>query len=176
MEESEVVRLLQHYRHDLMNRLQLVHGYLSMGKIDKVEEKMDELFSHFNEERKLIGLEAPKFILWLIQFNNNHKNLQISYTIHIENQSLSDIDELLLSKCQKVIDYCEKIIDPLEIYNGNLILNEKESGKQIEVIFNIKGHFNEVHTFTINEENSKSNIKVLSDTKGIECRFQVPRN
>lgn len=35
MKADDVLEIIRHYRHDLLNELQLVHGYLSMGKDGK---------------------------------------------------------------------------------------------------------------------------------------------
>ncbi|WP_170138766.1 Spo0B domain-containing protein [Oceanobacillus chungangensis] len=85
MEEKEVVEVLQFYRHDVMNDLQIISGYISMGKLEKVEKKFGELFSFYEEERKLMSIKAPKFILWLIRFNNLYNNFRLTYNIQVEN-------------------------------------------------------------------------------------------
>ncbi|WP_085991791.1 Spo0B domain-containing protein [Oceanobacillus senegalensis] len=170
MVEIEVVRLLQHYRHDLMNRLQLVQGYLSMGKTEKAASKMNELFSYLNEERKLIGLEAPNFILWLIQFNHSYKNFRMAYTIHIENESLHEYDQILLSKSKYIMNYLEETCNPSELYYIDFVLQENNESSVIEGHFLVEGFHN--HTFTINEEN----IDIIQNEEGIIGRFQLQRN
>ncbi|WP_156291189.1 Spo0B domain-containing protein [Oceanobacillus salinisoli] len=175
MEDLEVVRLLQHYRHDLMNKLQLVHGYLNMGKINKAQDKMDELFSHFNEERKLISLQSPKLILWLIQFNHAYDNFRMTYNIHIDNQSLQNLDNVLYMKCKQIMDYCEKIGDPSELYDVELTINDKEETYTVEVLLIINGLLDEVHTLNINEENKDARIEVINQEDGMVCRILVPR-
>src|SRR5699024_2465964 len=41
MEEKDVVGLLQNQRHDMLNHLQIIQGYLSMGNTEKVKDKME---------------------------------------------------------------------------------------------------------------------------------------
>lgn len=51
MDEKETVRIIQKYRHDLMNRLQIVSGYLTMGKADKAKMNLDNVLEYYEEER-----------------------------------------------------------------------------------------------------------------------------
>ncbi|WP_183072689.1 Spo0B domain-containing protein [Oceanobacillus bengalensis] len=166
MEELEVVRLLQNYRHDLLNHLQLIQGYLSMGKKDTAESKMTELFSHFEEERKLIQLHAPKFTLWLIHFNHRYDNLRIAYNIHID-RSLSMVDDFILTKCNKIIDLMENYTNPLELYEIQLDIKENE------LCFYFDGEFKEI---IINKEIMSKDIDVSVHEEKIVCRFELPRN
>lgn len=173
MKDLEVIQLLQHYRHDLLNQLQLVQGYLSMGKTNKVEEKLEELFSLLNEERKLTVLQTPKFALWLIQFNHIYKNFRITYTIDIENQNLEHLDEILLTECKEFMEYMKKISDGDQLYEMELTIKETEDKQSIETCFFIDGLVNKSHTLDINEENNKGSIYETED--GIVRRFITPK-
>lgn len=102
MGPEQIVQVLQYYRHDLMNHLQIVQGYLSMKKTDKAETKLKETLDYYNEERKLMSLNAPMFMLWLIQFNSAFKNWRITYHIHTEYKDLRIIDEQLREQCKHI--------------------------------------------------------------------------
>ena len=64
-----------------MNNLQVVQGYLSMDKIDIAKNKLAECVDYYHEERKLMNINAPYFILWVIQFNHCHDNIQLTYHV-----------------------------------------------------------------------------------------------
>ncbi|QKY69573.1 Spo0B domain-containing protein [Lentibacillus sp. CBA3610] len=65
MEEKEVIQLLRHYRHDLMNHLQIVQGYLSMGKMEKAQKKLTNYMQLLQEEGKLVNMHAPAFVFYI---------------------------------------------------------------------------------------------------------------
>src|SRR5690625_7310101 len=101
MDEMSMVRILQTTRHDLMNNLQVIQGYLSMDKIDVVKMKLAECIDYYEQERKLININASNFILWVIQFNHRHENLQLTYHIEAESLDLRKIDQIGRASCRE---------------------------------------------------------------------------
>lgn len=107
MNEKEVLSIMQHYRHDLANELQVIQGYMSMGKTKEANDKINQLFQHFQEERKLMQLQAPKFALWVTRFNSIYDNVRLTYNIHID-RNLRSMDDLLVSRSMQVIEKISK--------------------------------------------------------------------
>jgi stage 0 sporulation protein B (sporulation initiation phosphotransferase) len=95
VEAKDIIQLLRLQRHDLMNDLQIVHGYLSMGKTDKVKLKVNNIIGSLNQERMLMNINCPKFALWLIQLKLQHKHIQFTYDILTENNNLISYDGFL---------------------------------------------------------------------------------
>ncbi|MDY0408573.1 Spo0B domain-containing protein [Paracerasibacillus soli] len=58
MDSNDVLRLVQGFRHDLMNQLQIMQGYATMGQSEKVQQKIDNLVQMYIEERKLFQLNT----------------------------------------------------------------------------------------------------------------------
>lgn len=143
MEEKEAMDILRYYRHDVMNDLQIVQAYSSMGKLDKVEEKIASYLVHFNEERKLMNLNAPNLALWLIPFNSIHPNFRFTYAIRDENIDISDIDEKLTLDCKSCIKHLQKVTDNSELYDGEFILEYLSQAKMIQVKLILSGNFAE---------------------------------
>ncbi|WP_170140736.1 Spo0B domain-containing protein [Oceanobacillus arenosus] len=173
MEEKEVVEVLQFYRHDIMNDLQIISGYVSMGKIEKVEQKFEELLSFYEEERKLMSLKAPKFILWIIRFNNLYDNFRLTYNIHLENTQLSMIDDILIKRSKKVMDFFSRITNLSTLYEVNLDLIKKRETSQIEVKFSIDGHVELANSETINS-NLENEFHVYKRENRLESYFLIP--
>lgn len=179
MEERDVVKVLQHYRHDLMNNLQIVHGYLSMGKIDKVENKMKECIAFYNEERKLMSLNMPKFALWIIRFNSVYDNFRLTYQLHTENKQLHDYDELLVNRCNDIISKMKLNGDSQELIELHLELQEQQTDpSQIEVTILIKSGFCEQDKRKINEKLMEQihDIRVNETSNGKVVHFLIPCN
>ncbi|MEN1969272.1 Spo0B domain-containing protein [Lentibacillus sp. N15] len=167
MKEKETMEALRLYRHDLMNDLQIVQGYASMGNMEKVQEKLAKWMDHFNEERKLMNLDAPTFALWLIQFNSNHQNVRLSYYIDVEPMNLHVIDHTLVQECQSVINMLEQLGDPLELYEGELQLSDTDSA--IQVTLSLRGSFAE-------DDPSKypTKWKIRKRNDGVSCSIYIP--
>ncbi len=126
MKAAEVVDMFRHYRHDLLNDIQLIHGYASMGNLDKIKDKLQDLLQKTNEERRLTNLKCPHFTLWLMNFNAQYENIRLSYKVLIQ-EDLSTFDLTLYATCQEIIQILHNYSSKEKLYNGELILfNEGE--------------------------------------------------
>lgn len=129
--------ILRYYRHDVMNDLQIVQAYSSMGKLEKVEEKIAAYMVHFDEERKLMNLNAPNLALWLIPFNSIHPNFRFTYAICDEKIDISEIDEKLTTDCKSCIKHLQKITDDTALYEGKINVEYSAQSKiQVQIILN----------------------------------------
>lgn len=166
MEKKEAMDILRYYRHDVMNDLQIVQAYSSMGKLEKVEEKIATYMVHFDEEQKLMNLNAPNFALWLIPFNSTHPNFRFTYAIQDEKIDLSDIDDKLTSNCKLCIAHLQEITDDNELYEGKLILDYLPLTKKIQVKLILNGTFATDKTLKtidnyITQQQSEDNITCM---------------
>ena len=135
MEAKDVIQLLRLQRHDLMNDLQIVHGYLSMGKTDKVKSKVNDIIEACNQERELMNINCPNFALWLIQVNMHHKHIKFTYDLHTENRNLHTYDCVLTDIGNTIIGCI--LADDLEIITGNIrLINNNNS---IDLIITLSG-------------------------------------
>lgn len=161
MEEKEVMDILRYYRHDVLNDLQIVHAYTSMGKLEKVEEKLETYMAHFDEERKLMNLNAPNLALWLIPFNSIHPNFRFTYAIRDERIDISDIDQRLTTDCQYCITRLQEISNDEELYEGEIVLEYLPRTKQIQVLLTLNGSFANSRNVTLPKE-----TKSITQQKG----------
>lgn len=140
MQEKDVMQMLQHERHDTLNHLQIIQGYLSMGKMDKVKDKVASWMGYFDEERKLFHLQAPLFTLWLMQFNHLHNNLRLTYYIEAK-RNLQVIDQQLAAQCKQIITCIEREADQSVLYEGKLEVNEKPGSSTVHIRIIMDGPF-----------------------------------
>ncbi|WP_430785029.1 Spo0B domain-containing protein [Virgibacillus flavescens] len=143
MEQKEVMNLLRYYRHDIMNDLQIVHAYTSMGKLEKVKEKLATYMEHFDEERKLMNLNAPALTLWLIPFNSIHPNYRFTYAIRNEHIDISEIDEKITEHCRWCVNHFQKYTSEEELYEGDFVLTYLPEKHEIQVVLTLYGAFSD---------------------------------
>lgn len=139
VEEKEIVALLQDYRHDVLNELQIVKGYLSIGKTDKAEEKLNKWIHQFDEERRLSNLSIPKWMLWLMTTKKRYANIRLYYTIDVKsNLNLTSIDEQLVHHSEQMTDWLYKVGSKNKLYDINIALKEKTNLSEVLICFYIK--------------------------------------
>lgn len=179
MEAKDVVGLLQNQRHDMMNHLQIIQGYLSMGNTEKVKDKMETWMDYFSEERKLFNLNAPLFALWVIQFNHNYTNIRITYKVHIQKKDLQSVDQQLTDQCRQMVSSLMQEQSSLEIYEGRLELNETiENPAIINIKFSIDGMFFDVERLKskLKDKRQYFPMSIKETEKGIICNFSISSN
>lgn len=137
VKNEEVIKLLQYYRHDLMNHIQVIKGYLSMGNTDKVNDKLDGLIQDFDKERILMNLYVPNFSLWILTFNSTYENIRLSYHLDDIRNSLEDKDEFLVRISNQFMEVIQKYIDPTILYNITLKLQDYNG--ETRLVFNLEG-------------------------------------
>lgn len=82
--EETANTVFNHYRHDWMNDLQVLYGYIRMGKYDKCEEYVERLKERSIQESKLSRLGIPALIFYLHSFQAHSQSLRLG--VHVEDQ------------------------------------------------------------------------------------------
>ncbi|WP_226037033.1 Spo0B domain-containing protein [Aquibacillus saliphilus] len=143
MKEEDTVNLLRHYRHDWLNTVQLLMGYTSLGKTDKVQEKLKESVDNAEQERKLVNLNMPKTALWMIGFNWRHDNFRIEYKVEIDNKNLSNYDESLHLQLEETIHLLKAHATQMELYTGTFLFRPTND-QGVELELSIAGMFEQI--------------------------------
>ncbi|MFA1822551.1 Spo0B domain-containing protein [Virgibacillus oceani] len=170
MEDSDVVKLLQHYRHDLMNHLQIVNGYMNLKRPEKAEEKIKETMEYYHEERKLMHVMPPQFILWVMQVNIMFDHIKLEYQILTE-KKLHHVEHDLSARCEKVISAVNKTIGTDSLHDISLQIKDAENEPCCEVSFLIKGESSQEAVLS-NYLNDDS-VDVRQTQSGLECSFLI---
>ena len=67
--EWDVLEVLKHYRHDWLNKLQLIKGNLDIGRTEKAATIIDEIIQQSRNESHLSNMNIPDLATRLITFN-----------------------------------------------------------------------------------------------------------
>ncbi|WP_281658284.1 Spo0B domain-containing protein [Halobacillus sp. Cin3] len=121
MEEKEIIGLLRHKRHDWMNQIQLIQGYASLGKHDRLMDLLDTVKAESEEERRLLNTEADEFSLWLLTFNWSYQSFRLTYSLE-QGLDLSSHDQTLAAYGRRMMEIMEKYKDKDELYEGTVTL------------------------------------------------------
>ncbi|UOQ86146.1 Spo0B domain-containing protein [Gracilibacillus salinarum] len=135
MKEQDVVEMLRHYRHDWLNDLQLLLGYAQLGKLDRIENKIQHIIERSNQERGLDRLNIPKTMVWLYQLNWRSESFQLEFQSDTNDQSTIVDDELLLTKIQKIFQILPSYQEEFQQYRGQLIFEKVDHLLHIHLIF-----------------------------------------
>ncbi|WP_284139716.1 MULTISPECIES: Spo0B domain-containing protein [unclassified Virgibacillus] len=171
MESKDVMMLLRHIRHDVMNDMQVIQGYLSMGKSDKVQSKITRVLERYEEERKLMNLNTPHFALWLIGFNAMHTNIRLTYEIDAQDMNLNRIDNELVKQCNQLFEAIEACWDRTQLHEAVVRLkgDKVKHNIEVQIVFERKTDCISVQTLLANY--NQENIGLFVNEAGNEYRF-----
>ena len=132
------LQFLRYDRHNMMNHLQLVSGFLQLKRLDKVEEYVQNLIHILEKERKLIHLNIPEFSYWILMFNHHNHHYRIDYQIDV-GFSLQPIDQRLTEDCNNFIEIVKKYFSKDELHHFKINLKER-SFSSVDVVFRFNYH------------------------------------
>lgn len=128
MDEKEAIQLIQKLRHDWMNDLQLILGYIQLGKPEKAEEKIAAIIEMAGKSRALDRLHLPKTTILLLLLNAENTHFQWEWEVddtEIEGDYYPNDEELKhqLVSIYKIVE--EHLVD-YEVYHAKLSIQKKE--------------------------------------------------
>lgn len=132
-----IIEVLQHVRHDWLNRLQLIKGNLSLGKLDQADRIMADIVMEMKQEAKLTNLKLPQFAEMLITHNWNRYTFQLEYEIVDECRPIQLDDQQL---CKWMGDFFQKLHDEANpIHDNYLYVTIECNSENIRFLFHFNG-------------------------------------
>lgn len=116
MEKMDTVQLLRHYRHDYLNKIQLIKGYLSLGKLDKVNEVLEDIVKLSENETNLSNLNMPLLAELFLTYNWQVSSVKLKYDVIKNGNSLHLNDEFVVQWFER---FFEKIENAAQNFNDN---------------------------------------------------------
>lgn len=95
------ITTMNHYRHDWMNQLQVLFGYISLGKKEKCIEYVEKIKGRMFVESQIAKLEEPGLVSYLQAFRifPAHFELEVKFVSECKNEHYIDdqISELIIA-------------------------------------------------------------------------------
>ncbi|CAM3458598.1 sporulation initiation phosphotransferase B [Cytobacillus oceanisediminis] len=92
-----MIEVLRHARHDWLNKIQLIKGNLSLNKVDRAKEIIDEIVVEAQQEAKLSNLNLPQFASLLFTYNWENHSFQLEYEV-LDDAIAGRLDDCILSE------------------------------------------------------------------------------
>jgi len=90
--QTTAIRTLNHHRHDWMNDLQVLYGYIRMNKLDKTVECVEKIRERMTAESRIAKLGIPSLVLFVQSFRTVTNAMQL----HVEAADDINLAELPL--------------------------------------------------------------------------------
>ncbi|MFQ3542639.1 Spo0B domain-containing protein [Halobacillus rhizosphaerae] len=140
MSNQRIISLLRHKRHDWMNQIQLIQGYASLGKQDKLLEQLDEIKEEAEQERRLLNSQAAAFSIWLLSFNWTYSQYRLTFFMKDE-VDLSSHDLDITAYGRRMIELMTEHNVEGELYEGSLHIYSSGSPGSTGLSWEWEGQF-----------------------------------
>jgi stage 0 sporulation protein B (sporulation initiation phosphotransferase) len=123
---------LGHARHEWLNDLQLIIGYVKLNKADKLATYVEMLKQKMNEESRIARWGHPKLVELLLTYRAR----PLSFIFHMH--TASELSPIVAD--EKRIWLEEAIFLLLEVFQRDTSIGAKESDRQLNCIFEQEHH------------------------------------
>ena len=160
--EWDTIEVLRHARHDWMNQLQLIKGNLSLNKVDRAKEIIEEIIMEARQDAKLSNLHLPQFASTLLTCNWENHHFQLEYEV-MDSQNFHRLDDQLLTGWTEQL--FETLNSSIEQYQENhLSVTIEPQEKGIGFFFDFSGIINDKNRLkSFLGQQPDENLKVMSD-------------
>ncbi|MCU6793401.1 Spo0B domain-containing protein [Paenibacillus sp. WQ 127069] len=138
-QDLRLIRLFNHYRHDWMNEIQLIFGYVKLRKYDKLESLIQNIKVKVQRESNVSKLGVPELIMYVFSVQAEVKELKLE----VEMEHEIHLNELLID-CKELT---RLLIAVIEVFKEHAVVHhEHEYGLQLKLTqtvgkLTIDGHY-----------------------------------
>jgi stage 0 sporulation protein B (sporulation initiation phosphotransferase) len=160
--EWDTIEVLRHARHDWMNQLQLIKGNLSLNKVDRAKEIIEEIIMEARQDAKLSNLHLPQFASTLLTCNWENHHFQLEYEV-MDSQNFHRLDDQLLTRwTEQLFDALNSSIEQYQENHLSVTIDPQEKG--IGFFFDFSGIINDKNRLKMFlDQQPGEGMKVMSD-------------
>lgn len=179
--EERAIQMLNHHRHDWMNELQILYGYIQLGKHDKSVLCVERIKEMMTQDSKLSKLGLPSLVFYLHSYRTYNTGLRLEVEIvdHIQ------LENKLSAPIQTALT--DAVVAVLRVYQyggrssweegREVFLTFMEQNNELVVEFEGEGAFGEPERFgtQLKEAVQHKDIRVEQVDTGLTTyRLRVP--
>ncbi|WP_240343795.1 Spo0B domain-containing protein [Paenibacillus sp. SYP-B3998] len=118
--DTNVLNIVNRLRHDWMNEMQILFGYIQLKKFDNLQPYMEKIKMNMQQESNLSKLGIPSLIAFLVLFRVQSKSLQLEVALD---------QEVNLGQLPLGGGLIENVVrKTVEIFNRHTAIEADESG------------------------------------------------
>ena len=79
--QQAAIRTLNHHRHDWMNDLQVLYGYIQLGKPDKTVQTVERIKERIALDSRIAKLGVPSLVFYIQSFRTHSSSLELDVQV-----------------------------------------------------------------------------------------------
>jgi stage 0 sporulation protein B (sporulation initiation phosphotransferase) len=153
MKEWNVVDLLGQSRHDWLNKLQLIKGNLSLNRIERAKEIIEEIVIETQNEAKLTNLQLQELAGYLLTYNWDSHHFFLEFEVLGTPVNLSKYDRCMQQWCEQFFSILDKSVSAFG--ENHLSISIQPLHTEVRFFFDFSGTIKD--TSMLNEWLQKNN-------------------
>jgi stage 0 sporulation protein B (sporulation initiation phosphotransferase) len=161
----DIVKVLRYARHDWLNKIQLIKGNLSLNRLERAQDIIDEIVMEAQQEARLSNLNLPQFASLLLITNWNQNYFQLEFEVLGDNQSVKMDDNKLTAWTSSFFTILNNCIEAYQ--ENHLSLSILPNENRAQFFFDFSGTIlkqKELETF-LKESHEGVILKEFSNTE-----------
>jgi stage 0 sporulation protein B (sporulation initiation phosphotransferase) len=170
----DIVKVLRYARHDWLNKVQLIKGNLSLNRLERVQDIIDEIVMAAQQEAKLSNLNLPQFAGLLLITNWNQHHFRLEYEVLGDIQWVKMDDTRLTSWTSAFFENLNRCIEAFQENHLSISILPEENS--VQFYFDFTGSIVKREELEIYLKGSHENvsIKEISDNElSFEMRWET---
>lgn len=137
--EWDPVKLLSHSRHDWLNKIQLIKGNLSLNKVERAEEIIEEIIFQARQESKLTNLKLPNVALLILTYNWESQYIQLEFEVLDETMEIPHPlnDEFIAEWISSFLQLLNSTVKPFSENHLSITIDVQE--ERLRFFFDFRG-------------------------------------
>lgn len=107
----EPVELLRHARHDWLNQIQLIKANLSLNRIERAQQVIEEITAQSQNESKLTNLHISRVAEMLLTFNWHEHRYRLQVEVLGKERNLAENETEIFSLLSEVLALLDRNAD-----------------------------------------------------------------
>lgn len=136
------IDVLRHARHDWLNQLQLIKANLSLNRVERANEIIEEIIVSSRHESNLMNLKVPQLAEYLITFNWLKHPIVLITEVTGQARDLSGAESDLLNSCESLFTILNQAVNPLA--ENKLVLTINNDQDSTMFMFRLTGSIHSV--------------------------------
>ncbi|WP_082423149.1 Spo0B domain-containing protein [Paenibacillus dakarensis] len=148
--EQRAIQTLNHHRHDWMNELQILYGYIQLGKLDKSVQCVERIKEHMLQDSKISKLGIPSLVFYLQSYRTLNTGLQLDVDVvdqvQLEGKLLPNTEEDFTQSIMRIIQVFQQSGTSTWEEERLLTLTFMEQDQELVAEFDGEGSFGDLDT------------------------------
>jgi len=141
--QRAAVRTLNHHRHDWMNDLQVLYGYIQLGKSDKTLQTVERIKQSVALDSRVSKIGIPSLVFYIQSFRTHRGNLeldvQVEEGLNLENKLTFEAENELTSIIMQTVRAYQFSGITAQGESAKLKLGLSQDGGDILISFEAEG-------------------------------------